>query len=97
MNEEIKIGSIVKDRITHQYCIIISKYKNSNFDWEVFSLQREFMYGKVRQDCRLESDLSLRSYEEYVKSLITDSIMREIIKKYSFITKIKLLFRRYNK
>ena len=89
----MKIGDIVKDRITHQYGIIVHKYDGSNFDWEVFALERKFMHGHIWQDCRKTESLSLRSYKEYAKSLITDKVLKEMIKELSFMQKLKLLMR----
>ena len=89
----MEIGDIIKDRITHQYGIIVAKYKNNNFDWEVFALKSLFIHGHVWQDCRKEKDLSLRSYKEYAKSLITDKVLKEMIKELSFMQKLKLLIR----
>jgi len=91
----MKIGDIVKDRITHQYGIIVSKYRTNNFDWEVFALQRKFIHGHIWQDCRKEKDLFLRSYKEYAKSLITDDVLEEMILELNFIQKLKLLFKRW--
>ena len=96
--KDMKIGDVVKDKVTHQYGIIINKYKGSNhFDWEIFALKDKFVHGHVWQDCRKEKDLSLRSYEEYAKSLITDDVFTEIILDLSFIKKIKLLFMKVKK
>ena len=92
--EKFKVGDIIKDRISHQYGVIIKKYDGSNFDWEVFALKQKFTHGYIWQDCRKEKDLSLRSYKEYAKSLITDEVFKEIIAELSFIQKIKLLLNR---
>ena len=80
----MKIGDIVKDRVTHQYGVIIHKYDGScSFDWEIFALGKEFGHGHIWQDCRKKKDLSVRSQLEYANSLILDL---------SFVNKIKLLF-----
>lgn len=88
----MKIGDIVKDRLSHQYGIIVAKYKNSDFDWEIFALREPFIYGHIWQDCRKEKDLSLRSYEEYVKSLVNERVHKEMIDDLGFVSRLKLLF-----
>ena len=82
----MKIGDVVKDRITSQYGVIVRKYDgSSSFDWEVLALGQKFVYGHIWVDCRKEKDLSLRSQLEYAKSVISDL---------GFVDKIKLLFMR---
>jgi len=91
----MKIGDIVKDRISHQYGIIVEEYNGSgHFDWEVFALKQKFIHGHIWKDCRKTKDLSLRTYKEYAKSLITDEVFREMAIELSFMQKVKLLLRR---
>ena len=80
----MKIGDVVKDKITNQYGVIVRKYDGScSFDWEVLALGQKFVYGHIWVDCREEKDLSLRSRLEVTNYLILDL---------SFVDKIKLLF-----
>ena len=91
----MKIGDVVKDKITDQYGLLVSKnpkISELSFEWEVLTLKGKFNYEHIWVDGRKEKDLSLRSHLEYAKSLITDEAHADIISDLSFINKIKILF-----
>ena len=86
----MKIGDIVKDKVTNQYCIIVDKYKSSgSFDWEIFALGYKFAYGHIWQDCRKEEKLIKTTQLHYVQYLLN--------KECTFWDKLKLLFKRLEK
>ena len=65
----MKPNDIVLVKGEEKLGIVVSKYKNNKFDWEVVCLKGRFSTS-CKQDCYYEADLKSYKWKAYPKTLL---------------------------